>query len=172
MALAVADTALVPVSVALLAGAVMDTVGGVVAVGLLTVTVILLEVVTLPLVSVATAVRVWMPLLAVVVSQVRLYGLEVTRLPNIDPSSSNSTLAIVVPGALALALADTLKLEPETVEPLVGAVIDTVGGVVAVGLLTVTVMPLEVVTLPLVSVAIALRVCVPLVAVVVSKLYV
>ena len=56
---------------------------------------------------------------------------------------------------------------PETVAPLAGAVMETVGGVVSeAALLTVTVTVAEVLVLPAASRATAVSVCEPLVAVV------
>jgi len=67
---ALAETETAPETVAALAGAEMETVGGVVSgVELLTVTVTEALVVEFPAASLATAVRVWEPLLAVVVFQ-------------------------------------------------------------------------------------------------------
>src|SRR5439155_9674857 len=71
---AVAETATaVPDTVAPAAGAVIETVGGVVS-ALLTVTVTAAEVVVLPAASRATAVSVWLPVVAVVVSHGFVYG--------------------------------------------------------------------------------------------------
>jgi uncharacterized membrane protein len=69
---------------------------------------------------------------------------------------------------LSLAVADTVTVF-ETVAPLAGAVIDTVGGVVSTELLTVTVTLALVVALFEVSVAIARSVCVPFADFVVSQ---
>jgi len=68
-------------------------------------------------------------------------------------------------GALPDALALTVTV-PDTVAPLAGAVIETVGDV-GVELLTVTVTPALVPVLPAVSVATAASVCAPLLSVVV-----
>ena len=65
---AVAETVTVPPTVAPPAGAVIDTVGGVVS-GLFTVTVTVVDVVVLPAASRATAVSVCVPLATVVVFQ-------------------------------------------------------------------------------------------------------
>jgi hypothetical protein len=88
------------------------------------------EVFVLPAASLATAVRVWVPLVAVVVFQVVEYGLEVSSEPKLLPSSLNWTPDTPV---LSEAVAETATEEPETVEPADGALRDTVGAVVSVG---------------------------------------
>ena len=85
--LAVALTVVVPETVALAAGAVIDTVGG--GTVLLTVTLTPALVVLAFEVSLATAVSVWLPLLSVVVFQEKLYGEAVTALPTLLPSTWN-----------------------------------------------------------------------------------
>src|ERR1700693_3315968 len=82
--------------------------------------------------------------------------------PRWAPPSLNCTPATPT---LSAAVADTVTLAPDTVAPVVGAVIDTVGGVVS-ALLTVTLTAAEVVVLPAASRATAVSVCAPLVAVV------
>ena len=86
------------------------------------------ETVVLPAGSFAVAVRAWNALLAVVVFQTTEYGGIVTGLPRAAPSSRNWTLATTT---LSAAVAETATLAPLTVDPLVGAVIDTVGGIVS-----------------------------------------
>jgi hypothetical protein len=94
---------------------------------LLTVTVTGDEVALLPDVSVAIAVSVWLPLIAVVVSQNSVYGEAVTGEPRFDPSSLNCTLATAT---LSAAAAVTWTVF-DTVAPPAGAVIDAVGAVVS-----------------------------------------
>src|SRR5262245_2734709 len=65
--------------------------------------------------------------------------------------------------------ADTMTLEPKTVEPAVGVMIETVGGVVS-GLLTVTLTLPAVVRFPAASRATAVSVCDPLVVNVVFQI--
>ena len=159
---AVAATAtLAPDTVAPVVGAVIATVGGVLST-LLTVTFTTAEVVLLPAASRATAVSVCPPLLALVLSQVIAYGEVVSSAPRLAPSSLNCTPATPT---LSAAFAATATLAPDTVAPVVGAVIDTVGGVVS-ALLTVTLTAAEVAVLPAASRATAVSVCAPLVAVV------
>jgi vacuolar-type H+-ATPase subunit I/STV1 len=118
--------AVVPLTVALSAGLVMLVVGTVVS-AFATVTVTLLDVVVLPLVSRATAVRVWVPSLTAVVFQLVEYGDAVSSLPKLTPSSLNCTPATA---ALSEALAVTLVV-PLTVAWSAGAVTETVGAVVS-----------------------------------------
>src|SRR5882672_3402718 len=159
---ALALTAIVPETVAPLAGAVMLTAGGVVSGGgaLFTVTVTAAEVVRFPAASRATAVRVCWPLLDPVVLTEIAYGAVVSSAPRAVPSEKNCTPATPT---LSEALADT-AIVPETVAPLAGAVRLTAGGVVSGGgaLFTVTVTEAEVVRLPAASRATALKVCAPL----------
>jgi hypothetical protein len=144
----------------------VGTVGGVVSgVELLTVTVTAALVVVFPAPSFAIARSACEPLLTVPVFHETEYGVVVSRLPRLAPSSWNCTLATLT---LSVAFAVTLTV-PETVAPFAGAVTDTVGGVVSgVELLTVTVTAALVVVFPAPSFAIALSVCEPLVDFVVS----
>jgi len=71
------------------AGAVIDTVGGVGS--LLTVTATPVDVLEFPAASRATAVSVWLPLVADVESQVSVYGVAVSSAPRLTPSSLNCT---------------------------------------------------------------------------------
>lgn len=144
----------------------VGTDGGVVSGGggaLLTVTVMLELIVILPAASWAMAVRVWLPLLSVVVSQTVEYGAVVSSAPWLPPSIVNWTPATPT---LSLAVAVIETLLPDTVAPLVGAVRETVG----TELSTVTVTVLLVVVLPALSVVTAVKVWLPLLAVVVSQL--
>ena len=129
---------------------------------MVTVTVTAADVVVLPAASRATAVSVWLPLVAVVVFQVTAYGDAVSSAPRFAPSSLNWTPTTPT---LSDAVADTARVVPDTVAPPAGAVTDTVGGVVS--LLTVTVTPADVVVFPAASRATAVSVWLPLVAVVV-----
>ena len=123
---AVAVTVIVPVTVPA-AGAVIDTVGGVVsATGLLTVTETLVEVVLLPAASRALAVRTCVPLVTVVVFQEIEYGVAVSSIPRFTPSSRNCTPTTAT---LSVALAETVTVP--TTAPTLGDVIATVGGVVS-----------------------------------------
>src|SRR6266850_5996757 len=118
---ALADTVTaVPDTVAPLAGAVIETTGGVVS-ALFTVTVIAVAVFVLPAASRATAVSVWLPLEAVVVFQVRWNGLAPSSEPRLPPSSLNWTPTTPT---LSDAAAETMTLVPDTVTPLAGAVIE------------------------------------------------
>src|SRR5207253_1864228 len=112
----------------------------------------------------ATAVTVWLPLVAVVVFQVTEYGVAVSSAPRFTPSSLNWTPTTPT---LSAAVAVTAVVVPETVAPPAGAVIDTVGGVVS--LVTVTVPPASAAGWPAAPRATAVSVWLPLVAVVVSQ---
>ena len=154
---------MVPDTVAPLAGAVIATVGSVVST-LLTVTVTPVAVVVLPAASRATAVSVWLPLVAVVVFQRRrrarrVLGAQV-RAVQLELHAGD---ADVVRGG-----GRHRHRRPETVAPSAGAVIETVGGD-AVRIVTVTVTLVEVVVLPAASRATAVSVWLPLVAVVVFQ---
>src|SRR5258708_5917981 len=134
---------------------------------LATVTVTGAEVVWLPAASRAIAVRVCEPLLAVAVFHETEYGAAVLSAPRLAPSSRNCTPATPT---LSEALAVTVTVA-DTVWPLLGEVMLTVGGVVSEGgpLATVTVTGAEVVRLPAASRATAVMVCEPLLAVAVFQ---
>src|SRR6202008_2909062 len=85
---AVAVRLVVPDTVAPAAGAVTDTVGGVMS-GLLTVIETAAEGVVSPLVSRATALMLWSPLPTVRLSQVKVYGAVVSSAPTLLPSTRN-----------------------------------------------------------------------------------
>src|SRR6266852_816026 len=121
---------IVPDTVAPLAREVMLSVGGVVS-ALFTVTEI--EALALLLAaSFAVAVMVWAPLAAVVLFHEQVYG-DVVAVHFVAPSTANVTEATPT-----LSLADAwIVIVPDTVAPLAGEVMLTVGGVVSV-LLTVT----------------------------------
>src|SRR5580700_8228874 len=150
---------MVPETVAPEAGEVMETLGGVVSV-LLTVMETTELVALLPAVSMATAVRECLPLVSVPVLRDAEYGTLVLRAPKFEPSTWNCTLAIAT---LSEALAVTVMV-PETVAPEAGEVMETLGGVVSV-LLTVMETTELVALLPAVSMATAVRECLPLVSV-------
>src|SRR2546425_1040131 len=97
---------------------------------LLPVTVTVADVVVLPAASRATAVNEWLPFDVVVVSHANEYGLVVSSAPRLAPSNVNCTPATP---RLSDAFADTVTLV-ETVAPLAGAVIDTLGGVGSAGI--------------------------------------
>ena len=91
---------------------------------LLTVTAVAgLEVVLFPAASRAVAVSECDPLVVVVLFQEIEYGLVVSSVPRFAPSNLNCTPTTPT---LSLALADTVMV-PDTVAPLVGAVMETVG---------------------------------------------
>src|SRR5262249_41324206 len=131
------------------AGAVIETVGGVVS-GLFTVTLRSAVTPTLPAASRATALSLCVPFDTVVVSQAIDQGAAVSSAPRLLPSSLNCTPTTPT---LSDALADTVTV-PSTVAPLDGAVIETVGGMMS-GLFTVTATAVEVVLLPAASRALA-----------------
>src|SRR5439155_5160668 len=162
-----AVTFVVPETVAPLGGAVIDTVGGVVSgAPLETVTVTGSEVFLFPAASRATAVSVCEPFEVFVVSQEIWYGATVSSAPRFDPSSRNCT-----PTAPTLSETSAVTfVVPETVAPLGGAVIETVGGVVSgAPLETVTVTGSEVFLFPAASRATAVSVCEPFEVFVVSQ---
>ncbi len=123
----------VPDTLAPPAGAVRDTVGGVLS-GLLTVTVTVVDVCVLPAASLATAVSAWVPLPTVVVFHEIEYGAVVSSAPTLVPSTLNCTPATPT---LSEAFADTVTVFC-TVVLFAGAVMETVGAVVS-ALFTVTV---------------------------------
>jgi len=157
---AVAVTAMVEETVAPFAGAVSETVGGVVSgVVLLTVTVTTALVAVFPAPSLAMAFKVCAPFVDLVVSQEKLYGATTSRVPTLTLSSWNCTLATLT---LSVAFADTVTVA-DTVAVFAGAVSETVGGVVSgVVLSTFTVSAALVVELPAPSVAVAVRTWLPL----------
>src|SRR5438034_338395 len=98
---------------------------------LLMVTVLAVDVVVLPAASRATAVRVWLPLAVAVVFHDRLYGLAGSSAPRLTPSNLNWTPRTPT---LSVAVAVTVTALPDTVAPVAGVVIATVGGVVSLTL--------------------------------------
>src|ERR1043166_1231492 len=120
---AAAVTFTAPRTVPVFTGALMETVGGVVST-LKTVTLTGADVVRLPAESRATAVSTWVPFDVRFEFQLMLYGLVVSSAPRLAPSILNWTPAMP---RLSLAVADTVTALPETLAPLAGAVIDTVG---------------------------------------------
>src|SRR5207302_8784960 len=110
------------------------------------------DVVRLPAPSRATAVRVWAPLAAAVVSLAVALPILVSSAPRLAPSSWNCTPTTPT---LSEALALTVIVLP-TVLPDVGAVIATAGAVVPFE--TVTVTAVEVATFPAASRARAVNV--------------
>src|SRR5437016_13659798 len=87
LSVALAETMIVPATGVPAVGAVSETVGGVVSLVTLTAG----EVVALPAASRTTAVRVWTPAAAAVVSQETAYGAAVASAPRLAPSSLNWT---------------------------------------------------------------------------------
>ena len=78
--------------------------------------------------SVATAVKLWLPLATVVEFQFVEYGDDpVTGEPILVPSIWNCTEDIVA-GLVAAAVAVRVTAEPDTVDAAEGAVMDIVGG--------------------------------------------
>src|SRR5437762_1743429 len=155
LSVALAETVTVPTTFAPAAGAVSETVGG----ALSTVTVTAAEAAVFPAASRATAVRVWAPLVVVVLVHETEYGAAVTSAPRLAPSSLNWTPATPT---LSVALAETV-IVPATEAPAVGAVSETVGGALS----TVTLTTAEVAVFPAASRATALRLWMPLLAMVV-----
>jgi hypothetical protein len=158
---ALAETVMVPETVAPELGDVMLTVGAVVS-G--TVTLTDAEVAVLPAASRATALRVWVPTEAVAVFHATEYGAVVSSAPRLAPSSRNWTPATPT---LSEALAETV-IVPETVAPALGEVMLTVGAVVSGGAPFETVTEEDVLLLPAASRAMAVRVWDPLLVEVVS----
>src|SRR5205807_2370148 len=126
-------------------GAVSETVGG----ALSTVTLTTAEVAVFPAASRATALRVWMPLLAMVVFHDREYGAAVTSAPRLASSSLDCTPTTPT---LSVALTETV-IAPVTVEPAAGVLIETVGGALSTATLTAA----EVAVFPAASRATAVR---------------
>jgi len=153
---AVALTVTVPLNVALFAGDVIETVGGVVSL-LLTVTFTPALVVLFPAESFATAVSVWLPFETDVLLHEKLYGELVSAAPTFAPSTCNCTLAMP---PLSEAVAFTVTT-PLTVALFDGEVIETVGGGVLLVLLTVTFTPALVAVFPAESFATAVKVWLP-----------
>ncbi len=128
---AAADRVTVPWTVAPLAGEVTDTVGCVVS-GTVTVTVA--DVVLLPVASRAIALRVCVPAATAPAFQLAEYGDVVSSAPRAAPSTWNWTPATPT---LSEAFAVT-EMVPVTVEPEVGKVIATAGGVMSLKTVTTT----------------------------------
>jgi hypothetical protein len=146
-AVAVIETGVFRLTVLPVTGEVMDTVGGTPRV---TVTTTFDEVACTPRLSVATAVSVVEP--AVVGVQATLNG-EVVSVPIDVPFAKNCTLEMVaLPCGVAVAV---IVVRPVTMAPAAGAVMLTVGD--AAGSITDTETPADVVWLPKVSVATAVR---------------
>ena len=101
--------------------------GGVVSATTLDTVTVTVDVLVLPAASLAVAVRVWEPLDTPTVFHVPEYGETVSSEPRFTPSSLNWTPTTAT---LSLAVAD-MAVEPDTVEALVGAVMETVGRVVS-----------------------------------------
>ena len=120
---AYAEIVIAPETVAPGPGVVTVTTGGVVS-AFATVSVTGALDPTLPAASEAFAASTCDPLAAVVVFQVSVYGRAVTAGPRLVPSSVNCMLATPT---LSEATAETVMLGPDTVAPLLGAVIATVG---------------------------------------------
>src|SRR5438094_1120134 len=128
LSVALAETVIVPATEAPAVGAVSETVGG----ALSTVTLTTAEVAVFPAASRATAVRVWAPLVVVVLINETEYGTAVTSAPRLAPSRLNWTPPTPT---LSVALAATV-IVPTTEAPAMGAVSETVGG--ALSTVTVT----------------------------------
>jgi hypothetical protein len=105
-----------------------------------TVTLTVGAVVVFPALSRATAVRVWVPFVAVVVFQVVLYGDVVSSVFRFTPSSLNWTPRTAT---LSAAVADMVTVVPLTVAADAGAVRVMVGGVVSVAVFVVPETTLE-----------------------------
>jgi hypothetical protein len=157
---AFAVTLTTPETVAPLAGALIETVGAVVSAGvLLTVTVTAALVALFPAPSVAIARTVCDALLTFVVSHVYAYGEARSDAPAFTPSTWNWTLATLT---LSAAFAETVTV-PETFAAFAGAVMETVGAVVSLVVLSIVTVKLALVAVfPAPSVAIARNVWLPL----------
>jgi hypothetical protein len=142
-------TATVPASVAPLVGDLNATVGGVVSVTLLSTLADTLPVVTLPELSVARAVMVWVPLATVVVFHDQDQDVVPVAGCQAPPSTCTATLAT---DTLSLAVPET-ETVPPTVAPAAGDVIE-IAGATASPLLIET-DSIEVDVLPSESVALA-----------------
>jgi hypothetical protein len=118
---------MVPETLAPVTGELIETVGGVVSDVLLTVMDTAALVALFPEVSVATAVRLCLPLAKVFVFKDCEYGATVLAAPTLAPSTWNCTLATAT---LSDAVAVTVMV-PETLAPATGELIETVGGVVS-----------------------------------------
>src|SRR5207245_961400 len=156
---AVAPVKFVPVIVTMVPSGPLVGVRLVIVGGITTVTLTADEVVWLPAASRATAVKLCEPLLAMVVFHEIEYGAVVSSAPRSTPSSFNCPPTMPT---LAAALAVTVTV-PAAEAAAVGDEMEAVGGVLS----TVTLTAVEVVVLPAASRATAVKVCAPLVAVVV-----
>jgi uncharacterized protein GlcG (DUF336 family) len=163
LAEAFADTVMVFATTNPLLGEVIVIEGGVLILDTFTTTAA--EVARLPKVSDATANKVWVPFVALLEFQLNVYGAMVTAGPAGLPSTSNSTDAIAAPLPAALA---EIAVVPVTVAPEAGDVIATVGGFPLLAVFeTFTVTGFEVAATFNLSVTTAVKVCTPLLAVVV-----
>src|SRR5439155_1477788 len=147
-----AETVTVPDTLAAGAGAVSATVGGVVSA---TVT-LTAAVAVFPAASRATALTLWDPGAASVVSHATEYGAAVTSAPRFVPSTLNCTPTTPT---LSVAVAETVTV-PDTLAAGAGALSDTVGRALS----TVTLTALLVALFPAASRATAVKVCAPLLA--------
>src|SRR5438552_2324842 len=127
----------------------------------ITVTLTAAEVAVLPAASRATAVTLWLPFALKVVFQEIEYGAVVTSAPRFTPSSLNCTPTTPT---LSVASADTVTV-PTTEAPGVGEEMETVGGLLS----TVTLIAAAVAVFPAASRATAVKLCEPLLAVVVFQ---
>jgi len=114
-----AETLMVPETVAPESGDVIEMVG---AAELLTLTITVALLVVCPVRVLATAASEWLPLESAVVSRERLNGALVTAAPVLLPSNMNCTLE-----ALEETLVETVMV-PETAAPESGEAIEIVGG--------------------------------------------
>src|SRR5436190_547487 len=122
LSVAVVLTVTVPFMLLPAVGAVIETVGA----ALSTFTETAVEVVVLPAASRATAVKLCVPLVAVVLFQVTEYGLAVSSVLRFAPSSLNCTPTTPT---LSEEFALTATVLPLTTALAAGAVMDTVGAV-------------------------------------------
>ena len=113
-------TVIAPETLAPEAGEVMETVGGAVT-AFLTVTETAALVAVCPSALLATAVNEWVALERAAVLRERLNGAAVTAAPELLPSTLNCTLVVFEETLVATLTA------PETVAPVAGEVMDTVG---------------------------------------------
>jgi hypothetical protein len=130
---ALAETVMVPETVAPESGDVIEMVG---AAELLTLTITVALLVVCPVSALATAASEWLPLESAVVSRERLNGALVTAAPVLLPSNMNCTPVVL---GETLVVIGTI---PETVAPWAGEVIEMAGALVLVTLIEIAVLEL------------------------------
>jgi hypothetical protein len=121
---------------------------------------VMVEVLVLPAASVAFALKEWLPSATFVVFHEKLYGAAV----KVETTVPSTLRATDFTPTLSEAVTLTLTV-PDTVDPLAGDVIDTVGTVTSALTTFCDTEILLVALLPAASLAVATIVCVPLLAV-------